>query len=117
MSPEGEGENLFHLLLTSKQQRGRSGGGGGGQGEVGGKEVMEPHKHRRPSESELDLLPEICPLEIHERMIMVESRQEDLLQVKISGKWTLSGYANYPGGSAQPAARTQEATTHQLKAA
>lgn len=48
---------------------------------------------------------------------MLESGQEDLLRVKMSGKWTLSGCANYPGGYAKPAARTQEATTWDAMAA
>lgn len=45
---------------------------------------------------ELDRLPGICPFHTHERMMMLEAGQEDRLQVKISGKQTLGGNANYP---------------------
>lgn len=72
MGPEGERENLFHLLLTSEA------GAGGRSGDRGGKEVMETNKQRRPGESEPDPLPEFCPLEIHERRIMVESGRKSL---------------------------------------
>lgn len=36
---------------------------------------------------------------------MSEAGQEDLLQVKISRKWTLSANANYPGGYARAGSR------------
>lgn len=58
VGPEGEWENLFHLLLTSEAAAcGRSG----------------DQQTAAPGESEPDPLPEFCPLEIHERRIMVES--------------------------------------------
>lgn len=82
-------------MLTSEAAACGSRGDRGEGEDGGGREV----KQRRPGESEPDLLPEFCPLEIHERRIMA-GRQEELLQVKISGKWTLRGYANYPGGNA-----------------
>lgn len=41
---------------------------------------------------------------------MLEAGQEDLLQVNIPGKWTLSGNANYPRGyaSAQEPSRRRD---------